>query len=459
MVGRRGLRLNYWQIALIGLGFMASSLVWAVYNAQVPLLLDERFGLSRTLIGTIMTFDNFFGVILQPLIGVWSDQTRSRFGRRLPWIVLGIPVCAVLFALIPLQVVLWRFMGVIIAFNLLMALWRSPVVAMMPDVTPSPLRSEANGLINLMGGVGAIIAFYYGGLLSDLREDKFYAFLMASVIMLLALIFLCAFVRDPDSISYREERQLPIPDTLANRWARSAREQIVHYHESVASGGGDGGLLAGSEDELAEGVKSGGLTAFMVLPLQLKVSLGALLLAIFAWFMGNNAIETFFTLYATNTYGLSGGQATIMLAGFSLTFLLFAIPAGRIGHKFGRKNTILLGIIGFIAIFVLIIAQPTQQLLQVLLMVGGFFWALININSLPMVLEFASVTSIGTFTGYYYLFSFSASIVSPILYGYLQDIFQTDHLLFVFALVCFVVALISMKFVAHGEEKRVNLKE
>lgn len=451
MNSKMKLRLNYWQIALIGLGFMASSLAWAVYNAQVPLLLDERFGMSRTMIGTIMTIDNFFGVILQPLIGAWSDNTRSRFGRRLPWIMLGLPICSFLFALIPLQSVLWQFMAVIIAFNLLMALWRSPVVSIMPDVTPSPLRSEANGMINLMGGVGSIIAFYYGGQLSDIREDKFYAFLMASVVMMVALVFLFFFVRDPDSLQFRQERNLPIRQSLANRWAQTAQEQFTLYQANLPVEA----LVAG--DSLAEEQpKIGSLTAFLALPAQYKVSLAALLLAIFAWFMGNNAIETFFTLYATHTYGISGGQATMMLAGFSLVFLLFAIPAGRIGHKFGRKKTILVGIVGFIGIFLLIIAQPTQALLQILLMIGGFFWALININSLPMVLEFASVTSIGTFTGYYYLFSFSASIVSPIFYGLLQDVFQTDHLLFVFALVCFSLALLCMTFVEHGEEKSVD---
>lgn len=451
MDSKNGLKLNYWQISLIGVGFLASSLAWAVYNAQVPLILDERFSMSRTMIGTIMTIDNFFGVILQPLIGAWSDGTRSRLGRRLPWIAFGIPICAFLFALIPLQTILWQFMAVIIAFNLLMALWRSPVVSIMPDVTPSPLRSEANGMINLMGGVGSIVAFYYGGILSDIRPDKFYAFLMASVIMMIALVFLLIFVRDPDSINYREENNLSVRDNLANRWAQSAKEQFSLYQAALPL---DASLATVPLADSQESKRS--MTAFLALPPQYRKSLAALLLAIFAWFMGNNAIETFFTLYATNTYDISGGQATMMLAGFSLAFLLFAIPAGRLGHRFGRKRTILVGILGFIAIFLLIIAQPTQFLLQILLMVGGLFWSLININSLPMVLEFASFTSIGTFTGYYYLFSFSASIVSPIFYGLLQDLFKTDHLLFVFALVCFIVALISMHFVKHGEEAHVK---
>lgn len=437
------LRLNYWQIIFIGFGFLASSLAWAVYNAQVPLILDERFSLSRTLIGTIMTIDNFFGVILQPLIGTWSDNTHSRFGRRLPWIALGLPICALLFTLVPLQTVLWQFMLVIVSFNFIMALWRSPVVSIMPDVVPSPLRSEANGIINLMGGVGSIIAFYYGGVLSDLTEDKFYAFFMASIIMMLALILLFLFVRDPDSLLYKETHGIPIRNSLANRWARLSQQQFTEEYSALVDENFN------TESTVKQRTS---LTAFLDLPSQQQKSLAALLIAIFAWFMGNNAIETFFTLFATNTYGISGGQATMMLAGFSLAFLLFAVPAGRIGHKFGRKRTILIGLIGFIIIFVLIIAKPSQMLLQFLLIIAGFFWAFININSLPMVLEFATLSSIGTFTGYYYMFSFSASIVSPIFYGFLQDIFQTDALLFVFALVCFIVAFSSFLFVKHGEE-------
>lgn len=437
------LRLNYWQIIFIGFGFLASSLAWAVYNAQVPLILDERFSLSRTLIGTIMTIDNFFGVILQPLIGTWSDNTHSRFGRRLPWIALGLPICALLFTLVPLQTVLWQFMLVIVSFNFIMALWRSPVVSIMPDVVPSPLRSEANGIINLMGGVGSIIAFYYGGVLSDLTEDKFYAFFMASIIMMLALILLFLFVRDPDSLLYKETHGILIRNSLANRWARLSQQQFTEEYSALVDENSN------TESTVKQRTS---LTAFLDLPSQQQKSLAALLIAIFAWFMGNNAIETFFTLFATNTYGISGGQATMMLAGFSLAFLLFAVPAGRIGHKFGRKRTILIGLIGFIIIFVLIIAKPSQMLLQFLLIIAGFFWAFININSLPMVLEFATLSSIGTFTGYYYMFSFSASIVSPIFYGFLQDIFQTNALLFVFALVCFIVAFSSFLFVKHGEE-------
>lgn len=432
---KKKLKLNYPQIFLIGFGFLASSLAWAIYNSQVPLILEGRFLMSGTLIGTIMTIDNFFGVIFQPLIGAWSDNTRTRVGRRMPWIMIGLPICAILFSIIPLQQTLVTFMAAIIGFNLIMALWRSPVISLMPDVTPAPLRSEANGIINMMGGVGSIIAFFVGGILSDIREDKFFAFLMGSVIMVSALIILLLFIREPDSLRFKKQNNLPIRNTLANRWSQSSLEEIRPHN--------------GEEDEEDENQRS--LTAFLKLPGEQKRSLVSLLIAIFAWFMGYNAIETFFTLYATNTYGISGGQATMMLTGFSLAFLIFAIPAGLLAQKIGRKKTILLGLVGIIALFLPILAQPSQWLVQVLLIAGGACWACININSLPMVLEFSKEKSIGSFTGYYYLFSFTAAIVAPISYGAVQDFFGTQELLFLFSVFCFAVALISMFFVNHGD--------
>jgi maltose/moltooligosaccharide transporter len=438
-------KLNYPQTFLIGFGFLASSLAWSIYNSQVPLLLSERFLMTNAMIGTIMTIDNFFGVIFQPLVGAWSDNTRTRLGRRMPWIAIGLPVCAILFALIPLQHVLWLFMAVVIGFNLIMSLWRSPVISLMPDVTARPLRSQANGIINLMGGLGSILAFLVGGMLSDVREDKFYAFLFATIVMLFALGVLLLFVREPDSILYKKQKQIPIRDHLANRWAQEAL-LVRDETESI-------------DTKPAEETKQRSLTAFLGLPRAEQVSLIALLFAIFSWFMGFNAIETFFTLFATNEYGITGGQATIMLTGFSLTFLAFALPAGLIGQRIGRKRTIRIGLVGIVVMFLPILMHPSQWLVQILLLGGGFFWACVNINSLPMVLEFASVKTIGSFTGYYYLFSFTAAIVSPILYGFLQDLAHSYSLLFVYAVICFAIAFVCMLFVRHGDNLELAVTE
>lgn len=444
-----GLKMNYPQLILIGMGFLASSLVWSIYNSQVPLLLSERFGMGTTVIGTIMTIDNFFGVIFQPLVGAWSDNTRTRFGRRMPWIMIGLPLCALLFLIIPLQYRLEAFMLTIIGFNLIMSLWRSPVIALMPDVTPRPLRSPANGIINLMGGIGTIIAFAVGGRLSDMREDKFYAFLMASILMLIALVILILFVREPDALAYRDEHGFPVRDTLANRWARRAQQQFALEKELADPEEEEARRLAEAETKKDGKVRS--FTAFLALPKEKRRSLTGILIAIFAWFMGFNAIETFFTLFATSTYDVTGGEATQMLTGFSLAFLLFAVPAGMIGKRIGRRRTILIGIMGIVLLFIPFLFSDNLTLLLVLLLAAGGFWACININSLPMVVEFATDDTVGSFTGYYYLFSFTAAIVSPILFGFIQDVADNFSLLFWYAIACFIIALLAMLTVKHGD--------
>lgn len=191
------MRLDLKKTLLIGFGFLASSLAWSIYNSLVPVMLENRFGLSTMLIGSIMAIDNFFGVVFQPLIGVLSDHTHTRIGRRLPWIIVGLPISAVAFSFIPRMQTLGTMMAVIIVFNFFMSTWRSPVIALMPDVTPRPLRSKANGIINLMGGIGSIIAFFLGGKLASADPSNKASFLMGASVMVVSLIVLVLFVREP----------------------------------------------------------------------------------------------------------------------------------------------------------------------------------------------------------------------------------------------------------------------
>ena len=204
-------KLDYKKTLLLGFGFLASSLAWSLYNSLVPVLLEERFMLSTTIIGAIMTIDNVFGIIFQPIVGTLSDRTFTRHGRRMPWIMVGIPLSAFFFFLILWAKTLWLMMGFFVCFNLFMSLWRSPVIALMPDVTPRPLRSKANGLINLMGGIGSIIAFLAGGYLAKLDESGRLTFGMGSVIMVAALVCLLLFVREP----------------VADMWRRAQRESVT----------------------------------------------------------------------------------------------------------------------------------------------------------------------------------------------------------------------------------------
>ncbi len=409
------MKLNYKQTFLIGFGFFASSIAWSMYNVHVPTLLEKCLD-STFLIGIVMTIDNIFGVIFQPLFGALSDKTQTRFGRRMPYILFGLPICAVAFSLIPFTWSLATLMGVVIIFNFVMSTWRAPVVALMPDITPPPLRSKANGIINFMGGLGSLFSFAVGGILFKLGGVPL-PFIASSVVMLLALLVLKLFVHEE---KYKEEAGV-------EENAEIAQETIDDAEKSKKS-----------------------------------VSLIFLLFAILFWFCGYNAVETFFSLYVINTLKdaagnfLTEGDASFLLAFFSVTFLFFSIPAGFIGSKIGRKKTILMGLAGVAVLFIIMIFTGNIWVLRALLFLGGAFWACVNINSLPMVVELAQWKDIGKYTGYYYFFSFSAAIISPILFGWIRDLVKNYDVLFIYAPITFALAFISMLFVKHGEAKKTE---
>lgn len=431
------LHLDYKRTFLIGFGFLASSLAWSLYNALVPLILRDRYLIGSATIGTIMTIDNFFGIIFQPAVGVLSDKTNSRLGKRMPWIAIGLPICAIFFSLIPYTASIQTMMAVLIAFNLVMSLWRSPVISLMPDVTPKPLRSKANGIINLMGGLGSIVAFRVGGRLADMNDRMTLPFFMGSIVMVISLITLLLFVREPAGLRFRKERQHPI--------SKRSEETLAYYDALEAQ---EAALEA--EEEKTEGT-SKKIKSFLSLSRGEKISLVALLVAIFFWFAGFNAVETFFTSYATAELGMTDGQATQTLTAFSLGFLVFALPSGILAEKFGRKRMILIGLVGIIIMFIPMLFVQDALILVLLLVGGGLCWACININSLPMVVELATKESVGSFTGYYYFFSFGAAIVSPILFGWIRDLTQDYSVLFVYSVIAFAIALIAMFFVHHGD--------
>ena len=414
-------KLNVKVTLLLSFGFFASSIAWSMYNAYVPQIL-ENYLTSTTLIGLIMVIDNVFGVIFQPLFGTLSDKTRSRFGKRMPYIFIGIPICAAAFALIPYTNSLFSLMFVLIIFTFVMSAWRSPVVALMPDLTPGPLRSQANGIVNLMGGLGGVFAFLLGGILFNIWFQRTgngfpLPFMMSSAMMVLALIVLIFFVREPAHAYYRK------------------------------------GLQPDIEADAAKDDKSNTAKAKLTLSKEEIISLLLILFGIFFWFTGYNALETFFTLYATNTLSMSPGDASITLAIFSLTFLAFAVPAGFIGARIGRRKAILIGLTGLIVLFAPMIFFANVWLVRICLFLGGFAWAMVNVNSLPMVVKLSGETKIGTYIGYYYFFSFSSQIVSPILFGFIRDIAGHYMVLFLYSCIAFALALVSLFFVRHGEDE------
>ena len=404
-------KLNVRKTLLLSFGFFASSIALSVYNSFVPQIL-EGFVKSTALIGFIMTFDNLFGVVFQPVFGKMSDKTRTRFGRRMPYVFIGIPVCAAAFALIPRMNSLWSLMAVLVIFAFVMSAWRSPVVALMPDITPGPLRSQANGIVNLMGGLGSLIAFFAGGILFKAGSFPL-PFLMSAVMMLLALAVLVFFVREP----------------------KDAYKPVSSVKTSADQGSVKTGVKL-SRDEIK--------------------SLLLILFGVFFWFSGYNAIETFFTLYATNTLGMDAGDAAITLSLFSLTFLAFAVPSGFIGAKIGRRKAILIGLCGITVLFFPMIFLANVWLARSCLFLGGFFWALVNINSLPMVVRLSGEDKIGAFIGYYYFFSFSSQIVSPVLFGLIRDFAGHYRILFLYSCLAFVLAGLNLFFVRHGEEESIS---
>ncbi len=404
------MRLNYLRTFVLGLGFFGISLSWSIYNSYVPIFLSDLLkdvAYRTTLVGIIMTFDNIAAITLQPYFGALSDRTWTRVGRRMPFLLAGVPVAAVFFALIPLtRFALAAMIPVIIVMNVAMTAFRAPTVALMPDITPSPLRSKANGIINFMGGLGALLAFFVFSQL--FKVDPSLPFVVTSALMVVVLLVLLKTIREP-------------------RDADGSANAVGGKEESV-------GIIQAMGEVLADRDKSA----------------LCLLLAIFFWFVGWSGVEALFTLYGVEVWGMTPAAASFVLGFFSLSFLVFAIPSGFIATAIGRRRTILAGIVGLsLMLLAMRFARPGTTL-TALLLVGGVAWALININSYPMVVDMTTAARIGAYTGLYYFFSALAAIVAPPVFGWFMDVLG-KQVLFMCAFVSFAVAFALMLGVRRGE--------
>ena len=411
------MKLNYPKTFLLGFGFFGVSVLWAVYNAFVPIFLSQRFGLEPGLIGFIMTLDNIAALFIQPPIGALSDRIRTPIGRRMPFILVGAPIAAVAFAFVPMAQALPLFIASIVTMLLAMAVYRTPVIALMPDITPSQYRSQANGVINFMGGVGAIIAFLVGSSLYE--KSPSLPFWVGAALVVIASALVLIFIREPKG--YKE-----VPEKEAG---------VIRNLQIIAAGRDKSALR--------------------------------LLLAIFFWFLGYTAIEAFFTLYGTNHLGLSEAESARQLGDLSLFFVLTAIPSGLIAARIGRRVTISAGILLLGAVLLVIFFLPpavltialtklpvlgSVRVISALLMAGGVAWALININSLPMVVDVAPQDRIGTYTGLYYFFSTLSAIVGPISNGWLVQWTGNNYNVVMLAAPVFMLAaLVCMLGVRKGE--------
>lgn len=420
------MKLNYKRTFLVGLAFLSICAFWQMYDNIVPLILQGTFHLNETLTGAIMAADNVLAVFLLPLLGSLSDKVDTRWGKRTPFIVVGTVLAVVLMMLLPHADKTGNFVLFVISLFFLliaMGLYRSPAVALMPDLTPKPLRSQANAIINLMGAVGGIYTLILISLLLKGGDKPDYTpvFLGVALLMVVAVVLLVLTVREKK---------------LAQEVAKANLEEETEEEQKADKTG-----------ELTPGVKR---------------SLTMILISIFLWFTAYNAVTTAFSRYARTVWGMEGGGFANCLMVATVAAIISYIPIGVISAKVGRKNTIMGGLVlMLISFFAAIFFTEYHVVINLGFALIGMGWAAVSVNSLPMVVEMCSSEDVGKYTGLYYTFSMSAQIVTPILSGaFLQ--YVSYRTLFPYACVFTVAAMITMSMVHHGDnkpERKKNLLE
>jgi len=427
------MKLNNKRTVLVGLAFLSICAFWQMYDSVVPLILTKTFHMNETFSGAIMAADNVLALFLLPLFGTLSDRTDTKLGKRTPYILGGTFAAVILLNILPLldnSYYAAASAGKLAAFVILLGLlliamgtYRSPAVALMPDITPKPLRSRANAIINLMGAVGGIIylavaaVMYPNSKVLGLAHVNYQPlFIVVSLIMLVAIVLLKLTINEPELVA--ENRAL----------------EAEHPEWNLAQDDGSGNE---------------------VLPASVKRSLGFLLASIALWFIGYNGITTWFTTYVDKVMGQGlGGASTCILIATGGAIISY-IPIGSIAHKIGRKKTIMIGVIllasCFLAGFFLTTAFSSINVIMfIVFALVGFAWAAINVNSLPMVVEMCKGSDIGKFTGYYYTASMAAQVVTPILAGTLMRSISYK-VLFPYASLFVLLSFVTMTQVKHGD--------
>ena len=431
MNGGSFMKLNTKRTVLVGFAFLSICAFWQMYDNLVPKILTETFDIGESISGVIMASDNVLALFLLPIFGGLSDKCTSRLGRRRPFILYGTLAAVVLMMGLPLLTdsfhaapATWKLVAFIISLGLLliaMGIYRSPAVALMPDVTPKPLRSKANAIINLMGAIGGILYLIITTFLYKTSGEVYVSYLplfaIVGGIMLLALAIVMFCVNEPKLV------------------AEQKRYEDAH-----------------PEDNLTEVTESG-----EALPADVKKSLSFLLVSIALWFIGYNGVTTWFSVYASNMWGMSLGQANTCLTIATAGAIVSYIPVGNVASKIGRRKTIRFGTLllsGSFAVAFLytMLVGSFNPVLYVLFILVGLAWAAINVNSLPMVVEMCKGSEVGKFTGLYYTFSMTAQIMTPIAAGWLLE--NVDYkTLFPYAAIFVFASFITMGFVRHGDNK------
>ncbi len=478
------MKLNYKRTVLVGMAFFLITAFWQAYDAIIPLILTNHFGLPQTASGAIMSLDNILAVFLLPLFGTLSDKVNTKYGRRTPFIFIGtilaivsflcltfidnyqlakvmaagingIPGVAELHTMEPAlfeatygmtpdafteflrqkaveltianPLPLIGFIATLLVVLVAMATFRSPAVALMPDVTVKPLRSKGNAIINLTGTAGGILVLVLGMVFATSKQHfmQYTGYVFAVICVMLAgfVIFL---------LTVKEKQ-----------WAKDMEEESrrLGLEDSEPENAGD---AKNSTSRLSKGE----LTSLLLI-----------LASVALWYVGYNSITSKYSVYATNILGFDF-NLTLIIA--QAAAIVSYIPVGMLSSRFGRKKMILAGVLMLAAAFACgIFVTPTTSKLVMypIFALAGIGWATINVNSFPMAVELASGADVGKYTGYYYTASMAAQVLAPILSGVLYDLVGMRYTFFAFGAVFVLFSFFTMLFVKHGDVRQQQKKD
>lgn len=426
MSNKKSLKGYYLITFLIGLGFFTMGLMDPLYDTYVPIFLG-KYITSNSLIGTIMTLDNVLAIFLIPIFSAYSDRIDTIIGRRMPFIITMLPLAAVAFGLIPIAALssLWALIALIFVLNLAKQAVRGPVVALMPDMVPGDLRSEANGVINTMGGIATILGTILLARLMNVKitlpgfgsVDNVLAFPVASIFVIVAVVLLFIFVKEKNSKVRNDDKQ-----------KEEKKEPILKSLK----------VVLGEKNKSAL----------------------CILISLLCWFIAYQGVLPFVGKYSVEVLGTSSGTASLAAGMVGIAYAIFAIPSGKFAHKHGRKKTIRGALICLVIVLILVFLHGvllkglpgTVKLITfwALLFCFGIFWVTIVTNSFPMLWQMSTFSTVGIYTGLYYFFSQAASIISPPLSGACIDIFGYPSL-FIYAAIFMTIAYFTMSKVDRGE--------
>lgn len=453
-------KLNYKRTFLIGLAFLSICSFWQMYDNIIPLILQNTYHLGETMTGAVMALDNVLAIFLLPVCGMLSDKVHTKLGRRMPFIVVGTILAVIFMMMLPMidnaEKARWAtggsfsnqvfFLGVLFLTLVSMGLYRSPAVALMPDVTPNHLRSRANAVINLMGAVGGVYALIMIKVLVGKGETPDYLPLFASIaaVMAIAVGILVITIRENKLREEVEKAEAANADTIEEK----AMAEGVEAAGEIEAVGDTGETKAFEEKQQTAKTESA-----KDMPKDVKRSMYFMLASIFLWFTAYNAVTTAFSRYTKVVWKMEGGSFANCLMVATVAAIFSYIPIGGISAKIGRKKTIMGGVLLMAACYgAAIFAREYHPIVNVAFALIGVAWAAINVNSYPMIVAMSSGSDVGKFTGTYYTFSMAAQILTPVLSGFLLEKVSYNTL-FPYALFFSLMAFLTMTQVRHGDVK------